>query len=227
MNSMLAGLNRSRFSWVRSTAVTVIGVGLGIALWTATVPMSMAQGNSPTRLVEANLPKGQTIASASKADLLSALCAALKKNPNQAPQIVRMVAAARPDMARDILRTAFQCLGNNDCRLLGRTLRGVIAAVPNDASGLTSLAVELSPDCAGSFPGNGVPGSDEGNFEQGPGNQNPPPGSIGAGGGQGNVVAVCFQGTTRFFSPGGAEDFINSHPGATVGSCVVTPVTNQ
>jgi hypothetical protein len=226
MNSMLAGLNRSPFTWVRSTATAVVGVGLGIALWTATIPTSMAQGNSPIRSVEANLPRGQTIAGANKADLLSALCAAVKKNPNQAPQIARMVAAARPEMARDILRTVFQCLGNKDCNLLGRTLRGVIAAVPNDASGLTSLAVELSPDCAGSFPGGGPGGGGEGNFEQGPGNQNPPPGSIGAGGGQGNVVAVCFQGTTRFLSPGGAEDFINSHPGATVGACVVTPVTN-
>src|SRR3954451_5544563 len=119
MNSMFAGLNRSRFTWVRSTATAAIGVGLGIALWTATVSTSIAQGNSPARLVEANLPQGQTVASASKADLLAALCAAVKKNPNQAPQIARMVAAARPDMARDILRTVFQCLGNNDCKNLG------------------------------------------------------------------------------------------------------------
>ncbi|MFL6527594.1 MAG: hypothetical protein ACJ8IQ_05800 [Chthoniobacterales bacterium] len=213
---------------MRSTATAVVGVGLGIALWTATIPMSMAQGTSPIRSVEASLPHGQTVATANKADLLSAVCAAVKKNPNQAPQIARVVAAARPDMARDILRTAFQCLGNKDCNLLGRTLRGVIAAVPNDASGLTSLAVELSPDCAGSFPGGGGRGGEgEGNFEQGPGNQNPPPGSIGAGGGQGNVVAICHNGHTIFVSPQGAENLLRTHPGDTLGPCVVTPVTNQ
>jgi len=70
-------------------------------------------------------------------------------------------------------------------------------------------------------------GEGEGNFEQGPGNQNPPPGSIGAGGGQGNVVAICHNGHTIFVSPQGAENLLRTHPGDTLGPCVVTPVTNQ
>jgi hypothetical protein len=225
MKNMLVGSDHTHFRWVRSTAVAIIGLALGAALWTATIPMSMAQGTSPIRMVEANLPQGQTVASASKADLLSALCAAVKKNPNAAPQIARMVAAARPDLARDVLRTVFRCLGNDNCSLLGRVLRGVIAGVPNDASGLTTLAVELSPDCAGSFPGQGVPG-DEGNFGQAPGNQNPPPGTIAGGGGQGNVVAICHNNHTIFVSPQGAENHLKNHPGDTVGPCQVTPATN-
>ena len=112
---------------------------------------------TPARMVEANLPQGQTIATASKADLLSALCAAVKKNPKAAPQIARMVAASRPDLAKDIVRTVFRCLGDRDCNLLGRSLRAVISAVPGDASGLTTLAVELAPNCAPSFPGPGRP----------------------------------------------------------------------
>ncbi len=140
---------------------------------------------TPARMVEANLPQGQTIATASKADLLSALCAAVKKNPKAAPQIARKVAASPPDLAKDIVQTVFRCLGDRDCNLLGRSLRAVISAVPGDASGLTTLAVELAANCAPSFPGPGIPG-DEGNFGQGPGNQNPSPGTIGGGGGQGN-----------------------------------------
>ncbi|MDQ6624181.1 MAG: hypothetical protein M3Y86_11955, partial [Verrucomicrobiota bacterium] len=164
------------------------------------------------------------------ADLLSAICSAVKKYPKSAPQIGRVAATARPEMAKDILRTIFRCLGSGDCNLLGRTLRGIISAVPNDASGLTSLAVELAPDCAGALGGGGTNPSDEGNYGNVPLNQNPPPGSIGGGGGQGTVVAVCVAGVeTRFFSPEGAQDFLKAHKndGTHLGPCVVTPVTNQ
>jgi hypothetical protein len=233
MTKMLQGSQGRYFSarWLRSTAVAIVGLGLGVALWTATVPVASAQGGgNVSRMIEDNLPRGQTLANASKADLLSAICAALKKNAQQAPQIVRMAAAARPDLAKDILRTAFRCLGNNDCRLLGRVLRGIIAAVPNAASELTSLGIELSPDCAGSFPGSGVPGGgddDGGNFGQGPANQNPPPGTIGGGGGQGNVVAICHNGNTIFVSPQGAENHLRVHAGDSLGPCVVTPASSQ
>jgi len=212
--------------------MAVLGLGMGVALWTATIPVALAQGNSPAAAVQGSLPQGKTIATASKADLLSALCAAVKKHPGQAPQIARIVAAARPDMARDILRTAFQCLGNGGnggCKNLGQVLREVIAAVPNDASSLTNLAVELSPDCAGSFPGGrggGGGNGDEGNFDQGPANQNPAPGTLAGGGGQGNVIAVCHNNRTIFVSPQGAENHLNNHPGDTAGPCQVTPVTN-
>ncbi|HEY0369637.1 MAG TPA: hypothetical protein VGC85_08580 [Chthoniobacterales bacterium] len=225
MNNVHAGLNRSGQSWVRSTVVAIIGLALGIALWTATVPMTMAQGGgSAIRQIEANLPHGQTVANASKADLLAAICAAVKKNPPAAPQIARTAASARPDMARDILRTVFRCLGNDNCDLLGRVLRALTSALPDQASGLTSLAIEVSPDCAGSFPGAGG-----GNENYGPGavNQNPPPGTIAGGGGQGNVVAVCHNGHTIFLSPQGAENDLRNNPGDTLGPCVVTPVTNK
>src|ERR671916_795990 len=144
MTKMLKGSNGRHFSarWLRSTAVAIVGVGLTVALWTATVPMAFAQGGgNATRLVEDNLPRGQSVANASKADLLSAICAAVKKNRNQAPQIGRVMAEARPDLAKDILRTIFRCLGNDDCRLLGRVLRGINDAVPAGASEHTSLAV--------------------------------------------------------------------------------------
>jgi hypothetical protein len=229
---MLMRSNDRHFSvrWLRSTAVAIIGLGLGFALWTATVPMASAQGGgNVTKMVEENLPQGQNVGNASKADLLSAICAAVKKHRNAAPQIARAMAAARPDLAKDILRTVFRCLGNDDCRLLGGVLRAINAAVPNGASEHTTLAVELVPDCAPDFsrPGGG-PGDNGGNFDQGaPGNQNPPPGTIGGGGGQGNVVAICHNGRTIFVSPQGAENHLRVHSGDTLGPCVVTPTANQ
>ncbi len=233
MKNMLTGINGVNRSarLLRSTAVALTGLALVLALWSATVPMASAQGNNPARMIEANLPQGQTIAQASKADLLSAVCAAIKKNPRNAPQIARVAATARPEMAGDILRTAFRCAttGANDCALLGRILRSVIAAVPDQASSLTDLAISLAGNCAGSFqPGNGGGEDNGGNFGQGPGNQNPPPGSIGGvGGGQGNVVAICHNGKTIFVSPKTAEKFLALNPGDTLGPCVITPVQNQ
>lgn len=228
MINMLKGSNGRHFSWLRSTTVAAVGIALGVALWTATSPMAFAQGGgNVTRMVEENLSRGQTVANASKADLLSAICAAVKKNPNQAPQIARAMTEARPDMAKDILRTIFRCLGNDDCRLLGRVLRAINAAVPGEASENTSLALELAPDCATAFPGTGGPGDDGGNFGQGPANQNPPPGTIGGGGGQGNVVAICHNGKTIFVSPQGAQNHLQQHSGDSLGPCVVTPASNQ
>ncbi|HEX8280434.1 MAG TPA: hypothetical protein VF551_03580, partial [Chthoniobacterales bacterium] len=134
MKQLLKGTNGMHFParLLRSTAVALTGVALGLALWTATAPMSQAQGNSPAAMIEQNLPQGQSMANASKSDLLSAVCAAIKKNRNAAPQVARVAATARPDLARDILRTAFRCAnigGPDTCDLAGRILAELIEAL--------------------------------------------------------------------------------------------------
>lgn len=229
MKKMFTGKNGIHFSarFLRSTAVAITGLALGFALWTATAPMSMAQAMTPARMIESSLSQGKTMANASKSDLLGAVCAAVKKSPRSAPQIVRVATTARPELAKDILRTAFRCLGSTDCGLLGRTLRGAIAADPNNASSLTDLAIELAPNCSGSFGPGGGSGEDEGNFGNAPGNQNLPPGTIGGGGGQGNVIAICHNGMTIFVSPQGAQNHLNNHRGDTLGPCPVTATQNR
>jgi len=231
MNKLLTEINEMHFSarLFKSTAIAIIGLALGVALWTATAPISVAQGMTAERMVEESLPQGQTMAKANKPDLLSAVCSAVKKFPKSAPQIVRVAASARPEWSKDIMRTAFRCVGTSDCGLLGRIYRSLVAADPENANALTELAIELAPSCSGTFqPGGGGGDDDDGGvFGNAPGNQNPPPGSIGGGGGQGNVVAVCLNGVTRFFSPEGAEDFLNGNPGATLGACGVTDDQNQ
>ncbi len=123
-------------------------------------------------------------------------------------------------MRSRILRLGWRHRWN--CKRLNAVLQGAIAGAPGSASQLTELAAQLAPKCFGG----GTPPPED-NFNAAPGNLNPPPGSIGGGGGQGNVVAVCFNGVTRFFSPQGAEQFLRNNPGATLGACVVTPVTNR
>ena len=212
---------------IQSTLLLLIGLALGAAFWVASTPMAQAQDMSPAKMIEAQLPQGKTAATAGKADYLAAVCAAVKKFRSAAPQIVRAAVTAHPEWKKDILRTAFQCVGSDDCRLLNRILRGAIAGSPNDASGLTEVAIDAAPSCAGSFGGNGGQGNDEGigNFSNTPGNLNPPPGSIGGGGGQGNVITVCLNGQTLFVTPERAQDLVNQ--GATVGACQVTATTNQ
>ncbi|MEP6821158.1 MAG: hypothetical protein ABI946_02290 [Chthoniobacterales bacterium] len=208
---------------LKTAMLLVTGVALGTMFWMASTPIAQAQNMSPEKMLQAEMPRGAAIASASKADFLSAVCSAVTKHRAAAPQIAAFAVQLHPEWKKDILRTVFRCLGTDDCRLLGRVLRAI--AVGDDASELTELAIELAPSCSSSF-GGGQP-DDGGGFSNAPGNLNPPPGSIGGGGGQGNVIAVCFNGVTRFFSPEGAAAFINANPGATLGACVVTPVQNR
>lgn len=215
--------------FLKAASVLLIGLALAASLWIASTPAVVAQDMTPQKMIESQLPQGQTVETAKKADFLAAVCAAVKRYRPSAPQIVRFAVEAHPEWKKDILRTAFSCLGTDDCRLLTRVLRAVIAASPDDAAEMTELAIELAPGCAGGFGGGGTTpgGEDEGNFGNAPGNINPPPGSFSGGSGQGNVVAVCFNGQTRFLTPEGAEDFLRNNPGATLGACQVTPATNQ
>jgi hypothetical protein len=214
---------------LKTTLVLLIGLALGTAFWVASMPVAQAQDMSPSRMIESQLAQGKSSASASKQEYLAAVCAAVKKFRNAAPQIVRVAAETHSEWKKDILRTAFRCLGPDDCRLLGRVLHAAISGNGSDASELTELAIELAPNCSGAFPGGGAGGGDqgEGNFGNPPGNQNPPPGSVGGGGGQGNVVAVCHNGVTIFLTPQGAEDDLRNNPGDTLGPCVVTNIQNN
>ena len=231
MKKLLMVSNGGHFALRIAKAMLVVfaTLALGTMFWVASTPRTHAQNMSPAAMLQAELPQGQTVAAAGKADFLAALCAAVQKHHGAAPQIVRFAAETHPDWKNDILRTAFRCLGNGDCRLLGRVLAATIAADSNDASALTDLATQLSPDCAGAFGAAGgvIQEDNGGNFGPPPGNLNPPPGSIGGGGGQGNVIAICHNGRTIFVSPQGAEQHLRNHPGDTLGACQVTPVTNR
>ncbi len=209
---------------LKTAMLLLASLAVGTMFWMASTPAAQAQNMSAESMLQAEMG-GQSGATASKADFLSAVFNAVKKHPASAPQIAAFAAQLHPEWKKDILRTVFRALGTDDCRLLGRVLRAIAAG--EDASELTDLAIELAPGCASSFGGGGGQPDDGGGFNNAPGNLNPPPGSIGGGGGQGNVIAVCFNGVTRFFSPEAAAEFLRNNPGATLGACVVTPVTNR
>jgi hypothetical protein len=216
----------------RSMAVLLIALSLGMTLWVATMPVAEAQQMSATRMIESNLPQGQTMAKASKGDLTSAICAAIKKNRGNAAQIIRAAVGAKKQWAKDIMRAAFQCVGTgrNNCELLGEIYDALVAANPDDASEINQLALQLAPDCASAFGGSGGTDQGEGNFGNAPGNQNPPPGSISGGGGsQTGQCQVCHttgsgKSVTLTISCNAVPQHIGH--GDTEGPCPVTPTQN-
>ena len=208
---------------LKAAVVLLTTCALGAMFWMASMPAAHGQNMSPAKMIESQLPAGKTMQTAGKADSLAAVCAAVQKFASAAPQIAGAAAGAHPEWKKDIMRTIFRCLGTDDCRLLGRVLRALSGG--SDANELMELAIELAPNCASAF--GGGQGDDGGGFGNAPGNLNPPPGSIGGGGGQGNVIAICHNGRTIFVSPQGAEFHLRNHPGDTLGACVVTPVTNR
>ena len=213
----------------RTMAVLLVGLALGASFWIATTPVANAQVPAAvTRMIEANLPRGQTMAKAGKADLLSAVCAAIKKNRGSEPQIVRMAVEARPQWSEDILRAAFNCVGTgrNNCKRLGEIYRAIAAADSGNTSDLTDLAIELAPDCASAF----TDDRGQGNFANAPANQNPAPGSVGGGSAsQAGRCQVCHrdgQGRRRTLTISCNAVPAHLGHGDTEGPCPVTPTQN-
>ncbi|MGZ5553846.1 MAG: hypothetical protein ACXWHF_09425 [Chthoniobacterales bacterium] len=230
MKKMLMVSNGEHFAarFIKATAIMLIGLALGTAFWVATVPSAQAAGESGAQMIAAQL-HGKTIQNASKAELIAAVCAALKSPGANPAAIMQAAVAAHQGWRNDLLRGVFDCVGKDNCALLGQILRGARAGSPSNAAGLTDLATQLAPDCASAF-GAGTPGGGgegEGVFGNPPGiNLNPPPGSMG-GGGQGTIVAVCLNGETLFVTPERAQEILNQNPGATLGACQVTATTNR
>jgi hypothetical protein len=228
---LLFGRPDSSVRLLRTVACILVGIGLLLAFLSVTTPAAKAREMSASDMVQAQLPRGQTMKSASKADLGKAVCAAMKKNKSQAAQIVRAVIEARKEIAAEIVGTAARCLGKRDCDAIADMLRQAIAADSDDASAMTEAAMTAAPDCRGAL--GGAPAG-EGNFDNAPANQNPPPGSVGGGGGgfdpQSGTCQVCHQtgngGSHTLNIPCNAVPAHVRH-GDTEGACAVTPTQNQ
>ncbi len=179
-------------------------------------------------VLETRAPGARALSGVEKPAFLKALYDTIKRYRHVAPQLSGGATLVRREWALEILEEAFRAVGP-DCEMRARILRSIIAAAPEQAAELTELAIALGPGCAGAFGSGGAGGdSSRDGFGSVP-NQNilPPPGSIGGGGGQGNVVAICHNGLTIFVSPQGAVEHLRNHAGDTPGPCQVTPVTNR
>jgi hypothetical protein len=216
---------------LRLAFVFLIGVALASTFSVATAAIAQAADMTPTQMIQSQLPQGKTIANATKTEFLSAVCAAVKKFREAAPAITKAAINAHPEWRRELLRTVITCLGTDDCNLIASGVAGAIEVFPDDADGLIELAIQLAPDCHGAI-GQLPPGSGPDLLTNPPDNLNPPPGTLG-GGGAGGVnpedtkITVCDNGVNVIVVASQAAGYLSAHPGASVGTCVVTPVTNQ
>ena len=211
--------------FLKTHVLLAVSVSLGAIFWVASIPLAQAAAVTPAEMIQAHLPHSMSMASAPKADVLSAVCKAIAKNPKDAPDIVRTAAGARKEIAPDILKMAVHCLhedkGDVNCEIARGTLREVIAADPEEAAGLTQLFISLIPSCIESP-------------EEGPGGVNNAPslsiapGSLGGGaGGVGDVCSVCHNNQSIQVPCGNLNAYLASHPGDTAGACEATPNTNR
>lgn len=212
----------------RTAFVFAVGLTFGFAFWVACAPMASAAVElTPTEMIQSKLPPTKTLATATKQEVLDAVCAAVKKWRKDAPQIVRTAAGARKEFAGDIVTTALRCLKQDyNCDLIEKIYAIAISLEPDKTSWYTDLVIEIFPDCRDAIGRSGATG--EGEFGDPPPNVNPPPGTGGGGGGgfdpQGGQCQVCHQGTTLTISCNDAQTHLNH--GDTVGACPPTPVQN-
>ena len=213
-------------SVLRTTALFALSVGLAAGFWIASAPIAVAAATTPVEMLQSNLPKPATLASASKADVLSAVCKAVNKFRTDAPQIVRTATGARKDLTSDIVGEAVRCLrgdgkeGAMDCGLVRSTLHEAISVDPQNAAALTESVMALTPGCLDS-PAEGPNG-----FVNPPGNITGPPGSVG-GGGIGDACAVCHNNQQIQVACSDLDNYLRNHPGDTAGACEATPAANR
>jgi FecR protein len=128
------------------------GLALGFAFWTTTAPVAKAREMTPAEMIQSKLPPAKTLVTASKPEVLFAVCGAIREWTNDAPQIVRTAAEARKESARDIVATGIRCLGDHpDCKLAGGIVGAGLAVNPAAASNIIDLALQLASDCRGAI----------------------------------------------------------------------------
>ena len=237
MKKMLTVSNGAYIA-ARMSVVLVVTLGLGFGFWTVMTPVAKAQQRSATEMIEASLPSGKTMVTASKSQYLAAVCAAVKKSPGAAAQIVKAAVDTRRQLSRDIVTAATRCLPNQgDCAQIGAIVDAAVDADPDSASEITDMALRLYPDCRGAISGGrGTDhhGDGEGNFVNPPPNVNPPPGSIGGGASEVARCTICHVPPGNPSNPqtltlpcNAAEAHLRNHSLDYAGPCVVTGTQNR
>ena len=212
--------------------VALIALGLTGALWVATMPAALARLMTAKEMIEAGLPPGVVMKTASKPQFLTAVCAAVRDHRKAAPAITETAVKAHQEYAGDIVATVVRCAHGN-CELTAAIVVSATAADPDSAVAIEDAAVAAAPDCADAIQAATARNPAEGPANSGssaPTNQPPFVGSVGGGGGfDPNIatVLVCDNGIQRFVPANLVARFIGKHPGSFVGRCQITPATSR
>jgi hypothetical protein len=202
-------------------------LGLGAGFWL--LPLSEVSGRdpSPAELIQQGLSGRQTLKSASKVDLLSALCRAVRQRRTEAPAITSAAVTARPALAPEIVSRLLSCSGKLDCDFVGMIVSAAIGANNNAATAIGDAAVARAPNCADLVArlikeaGRRAAGELE-------------PSGTAANGSPDDaadvtfdpfesLILVCDNGTPRAIRQSLVDEFLHTHPGSFRGACSGKP----
>jgi hypothetical protein len=205
---------------------------LAVTLWFAAPPAALARDSSAAELIENALPAKVTLRRAGKADLLSAVCAAVRENRKSGPAITMAAAAAQGEYAPDIVGSVLRCARRVDCEYVGAIVKAAVSAEPGAAAPISEAALGRAPNCEETIQASARAAlkSVEERVKTNPPSSSEPGASISPsiGADEGfdpreELVLVCDGGTQRAIRESLLSDFLHSHPDAKAGSCPSTP----
>src|SRR5438128_10618312 len=105
---------------LRNLIVLALALSLGLGLWPAAAPVAnAARDMTAMEMLQSKLPRDKTLTSASKTEVLDAVCGAVAKWRAHSPQIVRTAVTTRHEFAGDIVTMAVRCLRDDKDGPLG------------------------------------------------------------------------------------------------------------
>jgi hypothetical protein len=230
----------------RNLIVLAITLALGLGLWLAAAPVAKAARDmTAMEMLQSKLPQDKTLTSASKTEVLDAVCGAVAKWRPHSPQIVRTAVTARHEFAGDIVTIAVRCLRDDKdgplaCERIVEIYRFAVDGDPGGQATILESFLMTAPDCRASFgftegkqvvsaapPAEGP--AEVGEFTNTPTNINPPSGAIGGGGFNPTTdqCVVCHNGHNIQIPCNQVGKYLNNHRGDFAGACQPTPVTNR
>jgi len=120
---------------------------LAALFWFEPVSGALDREPSATELIADGLPARKTLKNASKQDVLSAICRAVRKRRTSAAAITSAAVAARRDLAGDIVGVVLRCSGKIDCELVSTVVSWAMEAQGN-AITISDAAIARAPNCA-------------------------------------------------------------------------------
>jgi len=220
----------------------LLGVGIvvlsGVFVLSSAVGKPDDNGNATVLQIEAKLPGGGTLATASKEDVLVATAKSISEAKQAAPQIVASVLRVRHDFARDVVGVAMDALGTANCDAVAAVASAAIGADPDDAAAIVESTAGRAPNCSNTIERTAQ--------LSGPTNSTKVASTVASasvkaasapmvaraaqpeqGGGQRGKCPVCHNGHIVYLPCRQVSKFLRHHPGDTAGACNVTPTTNR
>ncbi|HEY2714185.1 MAG TPA: hypothetical protein VGI60_16865 [Chthoniobacterales bacterium] len=115
--------------------------------WFEPLSAALAKEPSATELIADGLPARKTLKNASKQDVLSAICRAVRKRRTFAAAITSAAVAVRHDLGADVVGVVLRCSGKIDCELVGTVVSAAMEADGN-AITISDAAIARAPNCA-------------------------------------------------------------------------------